>query len=76
MRKILFLFAVSGIVLTMSNCDNPTTMTDDIINPFIGTWVHENGVTWIFTDTTIERRTFVGDPWMLEPTLLLICTLQ
>jgi len=37
----------------------------ELANPFLGTWVHENGVTWAFTETTLVRKTPAGDPWIV-----------
>ena len=59
LRKILFLFAVFGILLAMNSCDN-ATMTDVTINPFIGTWeqVGNSNVHFVFTETDATGYVF------------------
>jgi len=67
-KKSVFLALSFAIVFLLSSCDNPTTMTDitvEPVNPFIGTWVHENGETWVFTDTTLTIITWHGSIWLI-----------
>jgi hypothetical protein len=55
MKKLLFIFAIVGILLTMS-CDD----TPEEVNPFIGTWENEF-VRNVFTETEITQFQKIDD---------------
>jgi len=60
MRK--FLAFLPAIVLVLLSCDHDPMSIE--INPFVGTWVHENGEVRAFTDTTVVITLGNGDIWL------------
>jgi len=62
MRKILFSFAVLGILLTMSNCNGEVGLGGVEVNPFVGTWGNpENSFQYIITEINFTCRLANGD---------------
>ena len=49
MKKILSIFAVLAILLTMSCDEKP----EEEVNPFVGEWESESGSLYIFTKTVL-----------------------
>jgi len=54
--------ALLCIVFLLASCDNPAMQTNETINPFVGTWVHETGETWVFSHATVAVTTASGSP--------------
>ena len=57
-----YFIIITSIVFLFASCD--IQPMENETNPFIGTWETENGVTWVFTETTLVRNTPEGNPWI------------